>query len=51
MDAERGIHEFLRARREGLTPADVGLGWQAEGRRVPGLRRDEVARLAGVSVD
>ena len=30
---------------------DVGLPWQAEGRRVPGLRREEVARLAGVSVD
>lgn len=51
MDADRGIHEFLRARREGLSPADVGLPWQTEGRRVPGLRREEVARLAGVSVD
>lgn len=51
MDADRKIHEFLRTRREGLTPHDVGLPWQAEGRRVPGLRRDEVARLAGVSVD
>lgn len=51
MEADRAIHEFLKARREGLTPHDVGLPWQAEGRRVPGLRRDEVARLAGVSVD
>lgn len=51
MQADRRIHEFLRARREGLTPDDVGLPWHAEGRRVPGLRREEVASLAGVSVD
>jgi transcriptional regulator with XRE-family HTH domain len=41
---------FLRARREALHPADVGVvdhGW----RRTPGLRREEVAALAGVSVD
>ncbi|NEW72958.1 helix-turn-helix transcriptional regulator [Streptomyces rhizosphaericus] len=41
---------FLRARREALTPQDVGL--PAGGRRrVPGLRREEVALLAGVSAD
>lgn len=51
MEANRQLHEFLRARREALTPPDVGLPWQIEGRRVRGLRREEVARLAGVSVD
>jgi transcriptional regulator with XRE-family HTH domain len=51
MEADRRIHEFLKTRREGLTPHDVGLPWAADGRRVPGLRREEVARLAGVSVD
>lgn len=42
--------KFLRARREQLRPEDVGL--PANGRRrTPGLRREEVAVLAGVSVD
>jgi transcriptional regulator with XRE-family HTH domain len=40
---------FLRARRAALTPADVGLP-QGRGRRTPGLRREEIAMLAGVSV-
>ena len=41
---------FLRARRAALSPGDAGL--PASGRRrVPGLRREEVARLAGVSTD
>jgi transcriptional regulator with XRE-family HTH domain len=39
---------FLRARREQRQPEQVGLERQV-GRRVPGLRRDEVATLAGVS--
>lgn len=44
------IGEYLRARRELIQPADVGL--QEFGRRrVPGLRREEVAMLAGVSAD
>jgi transcriptional regulator with XRE-family HTH domain len=42
--------EFLRARREHLTPADVGLPDSGR-RRTPGLRREEVAALAGVSID
>jgi transcriptional regulator with XRE-family HTH domain len=46
-----GVREFLRARRAALTPPDVGLPWDMEGRRVRGLRRAEVARLAGISVD
>jgi transcriptional regulator with XRE-family HTH domain len=41
---------FLRARREALTPADVGLPDSGR-RRTPGLRREEVAALAGVSMD
>jgi transcriptional regulator with XRE-family HTH domain len=41
---------FLRSRRSRIRPADVGLpGWPR--RRVPGLRRDEVATLAGASPD
>jgi transcriptional regulator with XRE-family HTH domain len=44
------LGEFLRARREQLRPNDVGLDWSGR-RRVPGLRREEVATLAGVSAD
>ncbi|MFD4540256.1 helix-turn-helix transcriptional regulator [Streptomyces bauhiniae] len=40
---------FLKARRAELTPAQVGLGDDGTVRRVPGLRRDEVARLATMS--
>jgi transcriptional regulator with XRE-family HTH domain len=44
------LADFLRRRRDRLTPSEVGL---AEGRRrrVPGLRREEVAQLAGMSTD
>jgi transcriptional regulator with XRE-family HTH domain len=41
---------FLRARREGLSPAEVGLSVNGR-RRTPGLRREELATLAGVSID
>ncbi|KOT65450.1 XRE family transcriptional regulator [Streptomyces rimosus subsp. rimosus] len=41
---------FLRSRRARIRPADVGL-LHGPRRRVPGLRRDEVAQLAGASVD
>jgi transcriptional regulator with XRE-family HTH domain len=44
------LGEFLRARRARITPRDVGLS-PGNRRRVPGLRRDELARLAGVSVE
>ncbi|MFF5289859.1 helix-turn-helix transcriptional regulator [Paractinoplanes globisporus] len=44
------LSEFLRARRAAMTPESVGLRSPA-GRRVPGLRREELASLAGVSVD
>ena len=45
-----GLAEFLRRRREALQPADVGLG-AGQRRRTRGLRREEVATLAGMSVD
>jgi transcriptional regulator with XRE-family HTH domain len=41
---------FLRARRAHVRPSDVGLQ-AGRGRRTPGLRREEVARLAAISVD
>jgi transcriptional regulator with XRE-family HTH domain len=44
------LAEFLRTRRARLRPADVGLP-DGIRRRTPGLRRQEVAQLAGVSVD
>lgn len=45
------LGEFLRAGRGRLTPAEVGLPDGPTGRRVAGLRREEVAVLAGVSAD
>ena len=42
---------FLRARREALIPSDVGLPPRVGASRTPGLRREEVAALAGLSVD
>jgi transcriptional regulator with XRE-family HTH domain len=45
-----GLADFLRRRRERLTPADVGLP-PGQRRRTPGLRRDEVSSLAGMSTD
>lgn len=46
------LGEFLRSRRERVSPADVGFagGAAAGRRRSPGLRREEVASLAGVAV-
>jgi transcriptional regulator with XRE-family HTH domain len=44
------LREFLRTRRARLQPQDVGIEPQGQ-RRVPGLRREEVAMLAGVSLD
>ncbi|MGW4795118.1 helix-turn-helix transcriptional regulator [Nonomuraea sp. NPDC004297] len=43
------LRDYLRARRARLTPADVGMA-TAGRRRTPGLRREEVAVLAGVGV-
>jgi transcriptional regulator with XRE-family HTH domain len=44
------LGEFLRSRRASVSPADVGLPGGGR-RRVAGLRRDELAQLAGVSVE
>lgn len=45
------LAEFLRTCRARVNPEEVGLGPESTRRRVPGLRREELARLAGVSVD
>lgn len=45
------LGEFLRTRRARVTPEEIGLTFSPTRRRVPGLRREEVAQLAGVSVD
>lgn len=50
LDQRAELSEFLRTRRARLKPADVGLAEHGRRRRVPGLRREELARLAGVSV-
>ncbi|MFD7499471.1 helix-turn-helix transcriptional regulator [Streptomyces sp. NPDC059850] len=50
MDSENLLGQFLRARRALLRPEDVGLPPGVR-RRVAGLRREEVAMLAGVSTD
>jgi transcriptional regulator with XRE-family HTH domain len=49
MEGDNRLGEFLRARRSLMRPEDVGL--PVAGRRVQGLRREELAMLAGVSVD
>jgi transcriptional regulator with XRE-family HTH domain len=51
MDHRAEIREFLRSRRARLTPEQAGLPVYGGNRRVKGLRREEVALLAGVSVD
>jgi transcriptional regulator with XRE-family HTH domain len=45
------IREFLASRRAKLTPGQTGLPVYGGNRRVPGLRREEVALLAGISVE
>ncbi|WP_145227475.1 helix-turn-helix transcriptional regulator [Rudaeicoccus suwonensis] len=50
MDNKAEVREFLASRRAKLTPADVGIPDIGQ-RRVPGLRRGEVATLAGVSIE
>jgi transcriptional regulator with XRE-family HTH domain len=52
MPQENLIGEYLRVRRELVRPEDVGMpDLGSHRRRVPGLRREEVAMLAGVSAD
>ncbi|AEM84319.1 helix-turn-helix domain-containing protein [Streptomyces violaceusniger] len=49
MDGKTRLGDFLQARRSQLRPEDVGAPTYGERRRVPGLRREELALLAGVS--
>ncbi|MEW2496197.1 helix-turn-helix transcriptional regulator [Streptomyces nodosus] len=51
MSTESDIREFLASRRAKITPQRAGLPAFGGNRRVPGLRREEVALLAGVSID
>ncbi|MFD2415113.1 helix-turn-helix transcriptional regulator [Amycolatopsis pigmentata] len=51
VDATQEMAAFLRSRRERLDPRDFGLPPGRRSRRTPGLRREEVAELAGVSID
>lgn len=51
VDHRKDIREFLTSRRARITPQQAGLPDYGAKRRVPGLRREEVALLAGVSVD
>jgi transcriptional regulator with XRE-family HTH domain len=51
VDNRREVRDFLVSRRSKITPDRAGLTAYGSNRRVPGLRREEVAMLAGVSVD
>ncbi|AOS61912.1 helix-turn-helix domain-containing protein [Actinoalloteichus hymeniacidonis] len=51
MHDKHAVRDFLMTRRARLRPAQVGLPDLGDARRVPGLRREEVAVLAGVSLD
>ena len=50
-DLSAEIRDFLSTRRARITPEQAGLPAYGGNRRVKGLRREEVAMLAGVSVD
>lgn len=51
VDTSKDLREFLATRRARITPQQAGLPTYGGQRRVPGLRREEVALLAGVSVE
>jgi transcriptional regulator with XRE-family HTH domain len=51
VDNRSEVRDFLTSRRARLTPQDAGLPALGDARRVKGLRREEVATLAGVSVE
>src|SRR3954470_19504424 len=51
VDNRAEVRDFLASRRAKITPEQAGLTLYGRNRRVPGLRREEVARLAGLSVD
>jgi transcriptional regulator with XRE-family HTH domain len=50
MDTKSEVRDFITSRRAKITPEEVGLTTYGA-RQVPGLRREEVATLAGISVD
>jgi transcriptional regulator with XRE-family HTH domain len=51
LDRQRELADFLRRSRERIGPAEAGLRVATARRRTPGLRREELAALAGISVD
>jgi transcriptional regulator with XRE-family HTH domain len=51
VDNRTEVREFLTTRRAKITPDQAGVPLYGQRRRVPGLRREEVAQLAGVSTD
>jgi transcriptional regulator with XRE-family HTH domain len=51
VDNRTEVREFLTTRRAKLTPDQAGVPLYGQRRRVPGLRREEVAQLAGLSTD
>src|ERR1700761_6862430 len=51
MDNRAEVREFLASRRARITPGQAGLPVYGGNRRLKGLRREEVALLAGVSID
>jgi transcriptional regulator with XRE-family HTH domain len=51
VDDRSEVRDFLASRRARITPEQAGLPIYGGNRRVPGLRREELALLAGVSVD
>ena len=51
MDNGNEMRDFLVSRRAKITPEQAGLPAYGGNRRVAGLRREEVALLAGVSID
>ena len=51
MDPRNDIREFLVSRRARITPEQAGLAAYGRNRRVNGLRREEVAMLAGISAE
>jgi transcriptional regulator with XRE-family HTH domain len=51
VDSRNEVREFLVSRGARITPEQAGLPVYGGNRRVPGLRREEVALLTGVSID
>jgi hypothetical protein len=51
VDNRSEVRQFLTTRRAKITPDQAGLPFYGGNRRVPGLRREEVAMMAGVSAD